>query len=114
MKRWRQYPSIVAKRRNAEAPDRYFTDFQEQLQSWASIHPNGIRAHYWGISYVKRDLPKVDIIVLWHRRATVALTACITAALQQAFEDNATLTVAVTSNSKAFRRIVANRRQAGP
>jgi protein involved in sex pheromone biosynthesis len=114
MKKWKQLPTIVAKRHNAKTPDRYLSEFQQQLQSWATIHPNGIRAYYWTITYAKRELPKVDIIILWHRRATVALTACITAALQQAFEDNATLTVAVTSNSKAFRRIVAHRRQAGP
>ncbi len=109
MKRWRQFPSIVVKHRNAKSPDRYYTDYQQLLQSWASIHPNGIKAHNWAISYAKRDLPKIDIVILWHRRATVALTACITAALEAAFEDNATLSVAVTTNSKAFRRIVAHR-----
>ena len=109
MKRWRQYPSIVAKRCNAEAPDRYFTDYQQRLQSWASIHPYGIRAHYWAITYANRDLPRVDIIILWHRRATVAVTACITAALEAAFKDSATLCVAVTTESKAFRSIVAHR-----
>ena len=109
MKRWRQFPSIVAKRRNAKSHDRYYTDLQQLLQSWASVHPYGIRAHYWAITYVKRALPKVVIIILWHRRATVAVTACITAALEEAFEDNATLSVAVTTDSKAFRSIVAHR-----
>ena len=51
----------------------------------------------------------MDIGILWHRRATVALTACITAALEKAFEDNATLSVAVTTNSKAYRSFVAHR-----
>ena len=109
MKKWRQFPSIVAKRRNAKTRDRHFTDFQELLQYWASIHPNGIRAFYWAITFVKRDLPKVDIIILWHRRATVAVTAFITAAVAETFEDNVTLSVAVTTDSKAFRTIVAQR-----
>ena len=109
MKRWRDVPSIVAKRRDAKSPDRYLTHYQQLLQSWASIHPNGIRAYYWAISYAKRDLPKMNIVILWHRRATAALTACITEALERAFEDNATLSVAVTTNSKAFRSIVAHR-----
>ena len=51
----------------------------------------------------------MNIVILWHRRATAALTACITEALERAFEDNATLSVAVTTNSKAFRSIVAHR-----
>ena len=109
MKKWRQFPSIVAKRRNAKTPDRYYTDYLQQLQSWASIHPYGIRAHYWAITYAKRDLPRVDIIILWHRRATVAVTACITAALEAVFKDSATLCVAVTTKSKAFRSSVAHR-----
>jgi hypothetical protein len=109
MTKWRQLPSIVAKRRIAETPDRHLTDFQKLLQYWASIHPNGIRAHYWTIKYAKRNLPRVDIIILWHRRATVAVRACITAALEEAFEDNATLSVAVTTDSEAFRCIVAHR-----
>ncbi len=74
-----------------------------------SIHPNGIRAHYWAITHDRRDMPKVDIIILLHRRATVAVTACITTALEDAFEDNAQLSVAVTMNSKAFRSIVKQR-----
>jgi hypothetical protein len=109
MKKWREFPSIVAKRRNATTPDRYLTEFHELLQCWASIHPNGIRAYYWTIKFAKRDLPRVDIIILWHRRATVAVTACITAALEEAFEDNATLSVAVTTDSKAFRSMAAHR-----
>ena len=109
MKKWRQFPSIVAKRRNTQPRDRYYTDYLQRLQSWASIHPYGIRAHYWAITYSRRDLPRVDIIILWHRRATVALTASITAALEAAFQDSATLCVAVTTKSKAFRSIVAQR-----
>ena len=109
MKKWRQFPSIVAQRRNAQTPDRYYTDLQQLLQSWTSIHAHGIRAHYWAITYVKRDLPKVVIIILWHRRATVAVTGCITAALEDAFEGIATLTVAVMTDSRAFRSIVAHR-----
>lgn len=109
MKKWKQFPTIVTKHRNAKTPDRYFTDFQQLLQVWMSIHPNGIRAHYWAITHDKRDMPKVDIIILLHRRATVAVTACITTALEDAFEDNAQLSVAVTMNSKAFRSIVKQR-----
>jgi hypothetical protein len=116
MQKWRQFPSIVAKRRNAKPRDRYYTDYLQRLQSWASSHPYGIRAHYWAITYARRDLPRMDIIILWHRRATVAVTASITAALtalEAAFKDSATLlcsgVTAVTTKSKAFRSIVAHR-----
>ena len=109
MKKWKQLPTIVAKRHNAKTPDRYLSEFQQQLQSWATIHPKGIRAYYWTITYARRELPKVDIIILWHRRATVALTACIKTALEEVFGDNTNLSVTVTTYSKAFRSIVAQR-----
>jgi len=54
-------------------------------------------------------MPKIDIIIQCHRRATVAVIACITAALEEEFEDMATLSIAVTMDSKAFRSIVAQR-----
>jgi hypothetical protein len=109
MRKWKEFPSIVARRRNARSPDRHFTDFHQLLHFRMSIHPKGIRAYYWAITYAKRDMPKIDIIIQWHRRATAADTACITAALEEAFENNATLSIAVTNDSKAFRSIVAQR-----
>ena len=109
MRKWKQFPSIVARRRRARSPDRHLTDFQHLLQFWKSIHPKGIRAYYWAITYSKRDMPKIDIIIQCHRRATVAVIACITAALEEEFEDMATLSIAVTMDSKAFPSIVAQR-----
>jgi hypothetical protein len=109
MRKWKHFPSIVARRRHARSPDRHFTDFEDLLKYWMSIHPKGIRAYYWAIKYAKRDMPKIDIIIQWHRRASVAVTACIMAALEEAFEDHATLAIVVTNNSKALRSIVAQR-----
>ena len=106
MKKWRQFPTIVAKRRNAQTPDRHFTNFQQLVQLF---HPNKIRAYYWKITYERRNMPKVDIIMLWHRRATMAATACITAALEAAFDDGVRLSVVVTTDSKAFRSMVTER-----
>jgi hypothetical protein len=107
MRKWKQFPTIVAKRRNAQTPDKYFTDFKQVLQSWMSIRPNSIKAYSWAITYAKRDLPKMNIIILLHHRAKVAVTACIAATLEAALEDNATLSIAATTDSKAFRSIVA-------
>ena len=109
MRKWKQFPSIVARRRKARSPDRHFTDFQQQLQFWMSIHPKGFRAYYWAITYAKYDMPKIDIIIQWQHRATVALTAFIMTALEEALEDDATLSIVVTKDSKAFRSIVAQR-----
>jgi hypothetical protein len=106
MKKWRQFPSIVAKRRNAETPDRHFTNFQQLLQLF---HPKKIRAYYWAKTFEGRNMPRVDIIMLWQRRATMAATACITAALEAAFDDGVRLSVVVTTDSKAFRSMVTER-----
>jgi hypothetical protein len=106
MKKWRRFPAIVAQRRNAQTPDRHFTNFQQLLQLF---HPNKIRAYNWKITFERRYMPKVDIIMLWHRRASVAATACITAALEAAFDDSVRLSVVMTTDSKAFRSMVTGR-----
>ena len=49
-------------------------------------------------------------ILLLHRRATAAITARITtAAVEEALEDSANVTIAVTMKTKAFHSIVAQR-----
>jgi hypothetical protein len=54
-------------------------------------------------------LPKVDIIILLHRRATVAVAASLWTALEGTFDDIANLIIAVTIDKKAFFSIVAKR-----
>ncbi len=73
------------------------------------IRPNGIRGYYWAITYARRNLPKVNIFILLHRRATAAFTARITAAVEEALEDSANVSIAVTMKTKAFHSIVAQR-----
>ena len=81
MKRWGQFPTIVARNRNARN-DRHYTKFQDLLQSMClGIRPNGIRGYYWAITYARRNLPKVNIFILLQRRATAAITARITTVL---------------------------------
>ena len=47
-------------------------------------------------------------ILLLHRRATAAITARITT-VEEALEDSANVTIAVTMKTKAFHSIVAQR-----
>jgi hypothetical protein len=109
MKKWKHFPSIVARQRTAREPDRYLSEFQEVLQSWLSIHNYKISAYFWAIAYAQRNLPRVAVIVLLHRRTSAAAIANITAAIEQAFEDIANITVVVTVDRKAFRGMVAQR-----
>ena len=106
MKKWRDFPTIVAINRSARRPDRYFTKLKELLRSWLGIHPNGIRGYFWAITYARRDLPKVEIFILLHRRATEAGTAYITTALEESFEDMANVSIAVTMKTNAFHSMV--------
>ena len=48
-------------------------------------------------------------ILLLHRRATAAITARITTVVEEALEDSANVTIAVTMKTKAFHSIVAQR-----
>jgi hypothetical protein len=109
MKKWRQFPTIVARNRSARN-DGHYTKFQDLLQSMClGIRPNGIKGYYWAITYSRRNLPKVNIFILLHRRATAAITARITTAVEEALEDSANVTIAVTMKTKAFHSIVAQR-----
>jgi hypothetical protein len=64
---------------------------------------------YRAITYARRDLPKVNIFILLHRRATAAFAARITAAVEEVLEDSANVSIAVTMKTKAFHSIVAQR-----
>lgn len=109
MKTWRQFPTIVARNRSARN-DGHYTKIQDLLQSMClGIRPNGIRGYYWAITYARRNLPKVNIFILLHRRAPAAITARITTAVEEALEDSANVTIAVTMKTKAFHSIVAQR-----
>jgi hypothetical protein len=110
MKKWRQFPSIRARRRRANSPDRYYAEFQQALKTLQQRgrKNDSIRAYSWTIKYAKRDMPQVTIIILLHRAATTARTAAVatvTTAIESAFEDIATTAVVVTYNRKAFLRI---------
>ena len=109
MRKWKHFPTIVAKKRPPRTPDRYISEFQRVLKSWLSIYPNDICAYSCSIAHAKRDLPKVDIIILLHRRATAAVAASLWTALEGTFDDIANLTIAVTIDKKAFFSIVAKR-----
>jgi hypothetical protein len=105
MKKWSQFPSIRARRRRANSPDRYYAEFQQTLQTIRGRKNNSIRAYSWTIKYAKRDMPQVTFTILLHRAATTARTAAVTTAIESAFEDIATTAVVVTNSRKAFLRI---------
>ena len=102
MKKWKD----VAVHRAGSTPW-YFTGFQHKLRSWLSIHPNAIRGYFWAMRYTERDVPKVDMIVLMHRRSTDS--ACMRTALEEAFDGVADVSIVATTDRRAFRNIVALR-----
>jgi hypothetical protein len=103
MKKWKD----VAVQRAGRTPNRYFTGFQHKLRSWLRIHPNAIRGYFWAMRYTERDLPKVDMIILMHRRSTDS--ACMRTALEEAFDGVADVSIVATTDRRAFRNIVALR-----
>jgi len=107
MKKWSQFPSIRARRRRANSPDRYYAEFQQALQTLQQRgrKNDSIRAYSWTIKYAKRDMPQVTFIILLHRAATTACTAAVATAIESAFEDIANTAVVVTFSKKAFLRI---------
>jgi hypothetical protein len=52
-------------------------------------------------------MPKVDMIILLHRRSTDS--ACMRTALEEAFDGGADVTIVATTDRRAFRSIVARR-----
>ena len=116
MKKWKQFPTIVATRRRSRSPDRFYAEFQQILRLLQASQIIAIKSYSWTITYVRRGWPTVNCVILVHRAATAAQHATAATAVMTALESasEANFTVVATHSRKAFFSRVAQHAPLGP